>query len=55
MDAEQTWPTEEELALAEKRQAKTYVKRVPKGTSAYQAAWIVDDNEGLILNSLNFI
>lgn len=22
------------------------VKRVPKGTSAYQAAWIVDDDEG---------
>lgn len=48
MDAEQTWPTDEELALAEKRQARTYVKRVPKGTSAYQAAWILDENEGLI-------
>lgn len=25
---------------------KPRVKRVPKGTSAYQAAWIVDDDEG---------
>ncbi|KDN40676.1 hypothetical protein RSAG8_08005, partial [Rhizoctonia solani AG-8 WAC10335] len=50
---EQTWPTAEELADGEAREAealvkneptkKSRVKRVPKGTSAYQAAWIVDD------------
>ncbi|KAJ3070278.1 hypothetical protein HDU98_006694, partial [Podochytrium sp. JEL0797] len=73
LDAEQTWPTEEELAEAdarvaalERRRAKygddfdenmdmedddeddepqKKTKRVPKGTSAYQAAWIVDDDE----------
>ncbi|XP_014206056.1 pre-rRNA-processing protein TSR1 homolog [Copidosoma floridanum] len=45
MDAEQTWPTEEELAEA-KAQQKQVVKLVPKGTSAYQAAWIPDE-EGL--------
>ncbi|XP_045130180.1 pre-rRNA-processing protein TSR1 homolog isoform X1 [Portunus trituberculatus] len=47
MEGEQTWPTEEELAEAEKFTApKTRTKRVPKGTSDYQAAWIVDsDNE----------
>ncbi|KAK9768429.1 ribosome biogenesis protein tsr1, variant 2 [Basidiobolus ranarum] len=51
MAGEQTWPTEEELAEADERvklmqaerdaEAKS-TKRVPKGTSSYQAAWIVD-------------
>ena len=43
-DQEQTWPTQEELekAQAEQNQIK---KRVPKGTSEYQAAWIVSDEE----------
>ncbi|XP_033320128.1 pre-rRNA-processing protein TSR1 homolog [Bombus bifarius] len=43
MDAEQTWPTEEELAEA-KAERKKIVKRVPKGTSEYQAAWIPDED-----------
>ena len=43
MEGEQTWPTDEELAEAE-RQRKV-VKRVPKGTSEYQAAWIVDSGD----------
>ncbi|XP_071810013.1 pre-rRNA-processing protein TSR1 homolog isoform X1 [Asterias amurensis] len=51
MEGEQTWPTEEELAEAEatleESNTKQTVKRVPKGTSEYQAAWIVDsDHEG---------
>ena len=43
-DNEQTWPTEEELRQAqdEQRQIK---KKVPKGTSEYQAAWILSDEE----------
>lgn len=46
MSGEQTWPTEEELAAADDLVKKT-VKRVPKGTSEYQAAWILNsDNEG---------
>lgn len=45
LDAEQTWPTEEELAEAE-RNAKARKRRLPKGTSDYQAAWIVDDEYG---------
>lgn len=47
MEGEQTWPTDEELAEAEKLTSpKTRTKRVPKGTSDYQAAWIVEsDNE----------
>jgi len=40
LDAEQTWPTEEELAEA----AKSRKRRLPKGTSDYQAAWIVDED-----------
>uniref|UniRef100_A0A8B9R7Z5 Pre-rRNA-processing protein TSR1 homolog n=1 Tax=Anas platyrhynchos TaxID=8839 RepID=A0A8B9R7Z5_ANAPL len=41
MEGEQTWPTEEELQEAEDR-----VVKVPRGTSKYQAAWIVEDKEG---------
>jgi pre-rRNA-processing protein TSR1 len=49
--AEQTWPTEEEIASAPAHQQKTTgnkkARRVPVGTSEYQAAWIVDeDGEG---------
>ena len=46
MDAEQTWPTEEELAEV-KAQRKKIVKRVPKGTHEYQAAWIPDEDRGI--------
>ncbi|XP_038210900.1 pre-rRNA-processing protein TSR1 homolog [Zerene cesonia] len=46
MDAEQTWPTEEEIEEANK-DTKRKVKKVPKGWSDYQAAWIVEsDAEG---------
>lgn len=48
MDAEQTWPTEEELKQAEVQQKRKVVKVVPKGTSEYQAAWIPDEEaEGI--------
>jgi pre-rRNA-processing protein TSR1 len=62
MQNEQTWPTEEEMRddgssrnpaedpqLPEAGPGTTprAVRRVPKGTSEYQAAWIVDeDDEG---------
>eukprot|EP00960_Hanusia_phi_P054868 762796-Hanusia_phi.AAC.3 len=39
MDQEQTWPTEEEM------QGKKKVKKVPKGTGSYQAAWYVDNDD----------
>jgi pre-rRNA-processing protein TSR1 len=56
MDAEQTWPTEEEMAYGEEmmnQRAQEEIikkKKVPKGTSSYQSAWIVEsegesDNE----------
>ncbi|ORZ08316.1 hypothetical protein BCR42DRAFT_495429 [Absidia repens] len=52
MENEQTWPTEEELAEADERvrrmqdkEDQATKKRVPKGTSSYQAAWIFDDDE----------
>ncbi|XP_069040403.1 pre-rRNA-processing protein TSR1 homolog [Lepisosteus oculatus] len=41
MDGEQTWPTESELQEAEERQRK--VRKVPKGTSDYQASWILEE------------
>ncbi len=43
-DDEQTWPTTEELEKAQAEQTQIK-KRVPKGTSEYQAAWIVSDDE----------
>lgn len=58
---EQTWPTDEELSTtpapppdsdmndlpppADVGTTPKRVKKVPKGTSAYQAAWIVDDSD----------
>ncbi|CAB0005855.1 unnamed protein product [Nesidiocoris tenuis] len=41
MDAEQTWPTEEEMAESAKPKTRL-VKKVPHGMSDYQAAWIPD-------------
>uniref|UniRef100_A0A2P2M9B8 Bms1-type G domain-containing protein n=1 Tax=Rhizophora mucronata TaxID=61149 RepID=A0A2P2M9B8_RHIMU len=47
---EQTWPTEAEMAEADKTQKEKQLKqrKLPRGTSAYQAAWILDntDDEG---------
>ncbi|XP_053672986.1 pre-rRNA-processing protein TSR1 homolog [Anopheles nili] len=45
MDAEQTWPTEEEIAASRSDNKKKVVKRVPKGMSDYQATWIPDIEE----------
>lgn len=42
MNTEQTWPTEQEIKEA---QLKTIKKKVPKGTSDYQAAWILDSDD----------
>ncbi|KAM4842894.1 pre-rRNA-processing protein TSR1 homolog [Thomomys bottae] len=48
MEGEQTWPTEEELNEADDfvKQSSKVVKKVPKGTSIYQAEWILDEGEG---------
>ncbi|XP_030747869.1 pre-rRNA-processing protein TSR1 homolog isoform X2 [Sitophilus oryzae] len=43
MDAEQTMPTDEDFQMANRDEAKK-VKKVPKGWSDYQAAWIPDDD-----------
>ncbi|EPS69910.1 hypothetical protein M569_04851, partial [Genlisea aurea] len=43
---EQTWPTEAEMADAERdREKKKKLKKVLQGVSEYQAAWIVDDSD----------
>nr|GLL39809.1 pre-rRNA-processing protein TSR1 homolog [Ipomoea trifida] len=44
---EQKWPTEEEMAEAERnhKEKKLKNKMLPRGTSDYQAAWIVDDSD----------
>jgi pre-rRNA-processing protein TSR1 len=45
LDGEQTWPTEEELKDAEREAAALTKRKLPKGTSDYQAAWILDEND----------
>lgn len=46
MDAEQTWPTEDEIAHAQAETKKMkLIKRIPKGMSDYQACWIPDIEE----------
>lgn len=43
---EQTWPTEAEMAEADKNlKQKRRKKMLPRGTSDYQAAWIVDESD----------
>ncbi|XP_015356474.1 pre-rRNA-processing protein TSR1 homolog isoform X1 [Marmota marmota marmota] len=45
MEGEQTWPTEEELSEAKDylKEGSKVIKKVPKGTSSYQAEWILDE------------
>ncbi|XP_021067696.1 pre-rRNA-processing protein TSR1 homolog isoform X1 [Mus pahari] len=47
MEGEQTWPTEEELDEADDllKPRSRVVKKVPKGTSSYQAEWILDEGD----------
>ncbi|EIW68703.1 hypothetical protein TREMEDRAFT_74147 [Tremella mesenterica DSM 1558] len=45
MANEQTWPTEEDMAQGMFENGDKRTKRVPKGTSAYQAAWIADEDD----------
>ncbi|KAK8648876.1 hypothetical protein V6N13_129618 [Hibiscus sabdariffa] len=44
---EQTWPTEEEMAEADRNQKQKRMRKrtLPRGTSEYQAAWIIDDTD----------
>ncbi|EOY15232.1 Pre-rRNA-processing protein TSR1 isoform 2 [Theobroma cacao] len=44
---EQTWPTEAEMAEADRNQKQKRLrkKNLPRGTSEYQAAWIIDDTD----------
>jgi len=44
LNAEQTWPTDEEMKEAtDKIKKKRMIKRVPEGMSVYQSAWIPDE------------
>ncbi|KAI5660919.1 hypothetical protein M9H77_20242 [Catharanthus roseus] len=42
---EQTWPTEAEMAEADRSYKEKLKKILPPGTSEYQAAWIADDSD----------
>ncbi|KAG8091465.1 hypothetical protein GUJ93_ZPchr0012g21725 [Zizania palustris] len=47
LEGEQTWPTEAEMEEAHlnNKQRKIVKRKIPPGTSEYQAAWIVDDTD----------
>uniref|UniRef100_A0A0N5BX67 Pre-rRNA-processing protein TSR1 homolog n=1 Tax=Strongyloides papillosus TaxID=174720 RepID=A0A0N5BX67_STREA len=51
MEGEQTWPSKDDYEMVNQsnelieNKEKKMVVRVPKGTSDYQAAWYVDDDE----------
>ncbi|XP_071697374.1 uncharacterized protein [Rutidosis leptorrhynchoides] len=47
LEGEQTWPTEAEMAEADRlhKEKKQKKRSLPRGTSEYQAAWIVDDSD----------
>lgn len=45
MDAEQTFPTDAEIAQSMDENKKKLIKRIPKGMSEYQACWIPDIEE----------
>ncbi|KAL1228560.1 Pre-rRNA-processing protein [Trichinella spiralis] len=42
MNVDQTWPTEEEIAQSQK-DTEHLIRRLPEGTSTYQACWILDN------------
>ncbi|OMP03080.1 Pre-rRNA-processing protein TSR1 isoform 1 [Corchorus capsularis] len=44
---EQTWPTEAEMAEADNNQKQKRLRKrtLPRGTSEYQAAWIIEDTD----------
>ncbi|KAJ1367860.1 hypothetical protein KIN20_028868 [Parelaphostrongylus tenuis] len=43
MNSEQTWPDEYDVSHDENLKTEPGVRKVPKGTSSYQATWILDD------------
>ncbi|VDM64519.1 unnamed protein product [Angiostrongylus costaricensis] len=43
MEAEQTWPDEYDVSHDEELKIEPSVRKVPKGTSGYQATWILDE------------
>ncbi|XP_006663372.1 pre-rRNA-processing protein TSR1 homolog [Oryza brachyantha] len=47
LEGEQTWPTEADMeeAYLNNKQRKLAERKLPRGTSEYQAAWIVDDTD----------
>lgn len=45
MDAEQTFPSDAEIASSMDENKKKHIKRIPKGMSDYQACWIPDIEE----------
>ncbi|KAK8947961.1 hypothetical protein KSP40_PGU013198 [Platanthera guangdongensis] len=47
LSGEQTWPTEEDMAEVDtdNKRRKLQRRRLPPGTSGYQAAWIVEDSD----------
>jgi pre-rRNA-processing protein TSR1 len=51
----QTWPTEAEIAKADEdqKQKKIRKRKLPAGTSEYQAAWIINESDEEVSDSDN--
>jgi pre-rRNA-processing protein TSR1 len=51
----QTWPTEAEIAKADEdqKQKKIRKRKLPAGTSEYQAAWIINESDEEVSGSDN--
>ncbi|KAK2392728.1 pre-rRNA-processing protein TSR1 protein [Trifolium repens] len=52
---EQTWPTEDEILKADEdqKQKKIRKRKLPAGTSEYQAAWIINESDEEVSDSDN--
>jgi pre-rRNA-processing protein TSR1 len=51
----QTWPTEDEILKADEdqKQKKIRKRKLPAGTSEYQAAWIINESDEEVSDSDN--
>ncbi|KRZ24125.1 T-complex protein 1 subunit theta [Trichinella pseudospiralis] len=52
MNNDQTWPTEEEIVQSQ-RDTEHLIRRLPEGTSTYQACWILEDENEASVSELN--
>ncbi|KRZ72880.1 T-complex protein 1 subunit theta [Trichinella papuae] len=52
MNSDQIWPTEEEIVQSQ-RDTEHLIRRLPEGTSSYQACWILEDENEANVSQLS--